>query len=285
MIRLCAPTDEVAPMIDDAIKAMKENGVLLAEIRDVNNINVLEFSDEQATEFYTKLNNNGIKVWAISSPVGKRDFLIPFEDFQARVKKAIHMAILFHTNNIRVFSFFNHNNNRLEVFKRLQYAVDEAKKHGINVCIENEKDSYGETAENVLDILDNVKGILSVYDSSNFIQKGELSEKTLRMVFPRAYYVHFKDGVHKNNDAEITPVGEGEANIAKLLSMIHDDKVLSIEHHLKFADKDHKYEEIKNDAKFVYHNVTEAFVDATLHARKMLKEAGYKEISTGSFTK
>lgn len=285
MIKLCAPTDEAAVNIDDAIKAMCSMGVHLAEIRDVNGINVLEFSDAQATEFYEKLKAKGIDIWAISSPIGKRDLHIDFAAYQERVAKAIHMAQIFHAPHIRVFSFFEHNNNPDEVVKRLKYVLDEATKVGIKVCLENEKDSYGETPERMIELLDKLPGMLMVYDSSNYVQVGVPAEKTLAMAFPRAYYVHFKDGIHKGNDADIVPVGEGEANIAKLISLTNKDMTFSIEHHLRYPNEGETFEQIQNVQKFVYPNRTAAFYDAVGHARMMLLKGGYMEIHEGLFKK
>lgn len=286
MIKLCAPTDEAAENIDEAIKAMRSMGISLAEIRDVNGINVLDFTDEQANEFYEKLKAKQIEVWAISSPIGKRDFAIDFAAYQERVAKAIHMAKIFHAPHIRVFSFFDHNNNVDEVVKRLSYVVEEAKKENIKVCLENEKGSYGETPERMLELLDKIPGMLMVYDSSNYIQVGVPSAKSLELAFPRAYYVHFKDGIHKGDDADITPVGEGEANIAQLLKLSAlRDMTFSIEHHLRYPVGNETFEQIQNSQKFVYPNRTAAFYDAVGHARMMLLKGGYMEIHEGLFKK
>ena len=284
-IKLCAPLDEAAVALLDQIAAMKCNKVHLAEIRGILNKNVLELTNEEAIYCDEELKKNGIETWAISSPIGKRDFRIPFVEFQARSQKAVLMAKLFHTDKIRVFSFFDHHNDRIEVFKRLQYIVDIAKKENILVCLENEKGSYGENAKNVLDVLDNVKGIGYVYDSSNFIQVGEKSELTLKECFPRATYVHLKDGIHVGDDAHIYPVGEGEANIPKLISLVDKDITFSIEHHLRFPNLDERYEDIKDSQKFVYRSMREAFDDAVKHARDLLLKAGYKEIKEGEFIK
>ena len=286
MIKLCAPTDEAAFNIDDAIKAMRSMGVSLAEIRDVNGINVLDMSETQASEFYEKLKAKQIDVWAISSPIGKRDFAIDFAAFQERVKKAIQMAKIFHAPHIRVFSFFDHNNNVDEVVKRLTCVVEMAKAENIKVCLENEKGSYGDTPEKMVELLDKVPGLLMVYDAANYIQVGVPSEKSLQLAFPRAYYVHFKDGIHKGDDAEITPVGEGEANIAELLKLSAlRDMTFSIEHHLRFPSDKETFEQIQASQKFVYPNVTTAFYDAVGHARMMLLKAGYMEIHEGLFKK
>lgn len=285
VIRLCTPTDEAAANIDDAINAISQVGIHLVEIRDVNGINVIDFTSEQAKEFYNKLKAKDIKVWAISSPIGKNDLHIDFIDYQKRVKKIIKIAKIFHAPHIRVFSFFKHNNNADEVIKRLRYVVAIASKERIKVCLENEKDSYGETPERMLELLEKIPNMLMVYDSSNYVQVGVPSAKTLAMAFPHAYYVHFKDGIHKNDDADIVPVGEGEANIIKLIELVNKDMIFSIEHHLRFPRGNETYQQIKNVQKFVYPSVTAAFFDAVMHAKKMLLKVGYKEVDEGIFKK
>lgn len=282
-IKLCAPLDEAAVDLNDQIKAMKDNKLHLCEIRGILNKNVLELTDEEAKFCYEELKKNDIYAWSISSPIGKRDLNIPFEDFQKRVKKAIEMAIAFHTNKIRVFSFFEFRGKRYEVIKRLQYTVDEAAKHNIKCFLENEKDSYAEDIKGVLDLLKNVKGLGYVYDSSNFVQVGEKSFETLDVCFPLADYVHFKDGIHVGNDAHIYPAGEGEADLVKLVTLINKDMTLSIEHHLRFPNEGETYEQIKDSQKFVYHNMSEAFYDACKHARIVLDKANYKETEEGTF--
>lgn len=283
MIRLCAPTDEAGYTFDEAINSFKRNRIHLAEIRDINNKNVLELNTKEAQKYNKQLNNNGIKVWSISSPLGKRDFSVSMEEFKKRVKLAIEMCKAFETNNLRVFSFFNHNNNVNKVIDRLQYIVNESAKDKINVALENEKGSYAETLERTLELLDKVKGLKFVYDSSNFIQKGEPSDKTLQYAFPRAYFVHFKDGIHVNDDADITPVGKGEANIEKMINMVNKDMVFSLEHHLMYAQLEQDYDSIRDNCDYTYETITDAFNDACLNARIMFKNSGWEEISEGDF--
>lgn len=283
MVRLCAPTDEAGRNLDEAIESMNKNDIHLAEIRGILDKNVLDLSTNEAKYCYEKLQENNIDVWSISSPIGKKDFSIPIEEFRNRIIKAIEMAKAFRCKNIRVFSFFNHNNDVDEVVKRISLCVEEAEKEGLFVCLENEKDSYAETAQRSLELLDRIPNLKLVYDSSNFIQVGEPSDMTLKRVFPRAYFVHFKDGIHVGNDADITPVGKGEANIEKLLQLCDNNLVLSLEHHLKFATEEISYEDIKNDCDYVYENVVDAFDDACKHAKIMLKQAGFIKSDDGVF--
>lgn len=285
MIRLCAPTDEAGKDFDDGVMMMKNNGIHLAELRGIFNKSVLYLNEEEATYCQKKLLENDIEVWSISSPIGKRDLNIPIDEFKDNVILAIEKAKFFNCKNIRVFSFFDSKDKLDEVLRRLNLCVELASKHNLNVCLENEKGSYADTADRTLELLDKIPELKLVYDSSNFIQVGEPASLTLKEVFPRAHFVHFKDGVHVGDDADITPVGKGEADIDKLISLCKNDMVFSLEHHLKFATEEIPFEEIKNDCEFVYKNVNDAFEDSCKNARIMLTQAGYKETAEGTFEK
>lgn len=285
MIRLCAPTDEAGKDFDEAVFLMNKNGIHLAELRGIFGKSVLYISNDEANYCKQKLAENNIKVWSISSPIGKRDLFIPITEFEENIDRAIEKSKFFECENIRVFSFFDSLDKIDEVLKRLNLCVEKASKFNLNVCLENEKGSYADTAKRTLELLDKIPNLKLVYDSSNFIQVGEPSEMTLKEVFPRAYFVHFKDGIHVNDDADITPVGKGEANIAKLIDLCDKDMVFSLEHHLKFATADQPFEQIKDSCEFVYKNVGEAFVDSVKNAKIMLSQAGYKEADEGNFIK
>ena len=81
--KIFAFADEASPMIDEQIKAMKRNGLLGLEIRSVDGENVSSISLEKAKEVHSKMENAGLTVWSIGSPIGKID--IEKDDFgQAR---------------------------------------------------------------------------------------------------------------------------------------------------------------------------------------------------------
>jgi len=286
-VRLCAPTDEVADSFFASLAILKDQGIDLVELRGILNTNIIKLTDEEATRCYNLLNEYGIKVWAISSPIGKTDPLISDSEYMDKVYNAIRVAKLFHTNLIRIFSFFEAYDKRDEVIRKMRMCVEACKKENMLVSIENEKSSYGDTPERILDLLDNVPGLLHNYDASNYEQVGCDSMHCLNTTFDRCYYVHFKDGIHKDDDAEITPVGEGNANILALLKRIKQDKVLSLEHHLRFVQpsKGETIDTLRKEVKFPYYDTTEAFIDDVKHARKMLKEAGFNEVKPNRFVK
>lgn len=286
-LRLCAPTDEVAESFFAALPILKEQGIDLVELRGILNTNIIKLTNEEATRCYNLLNEYGIKVWAISSPIGKTDPTISDSEYMDKVYNAIRVAKIFHTNLIRIFSFFDAYDKREETIRKIRMCVEACKKENMLVSLENEKLSYADTPERVIDLLDNVPGLLHNYDASNYEQTGVDSIHCLNSTLGRCYYVHFKDGIHKGDDAEITPVGEGHANIPTLLSMLKEDKVLSLEHHLRFVQpsKNETIDDLRKEVKFPYYDTTEAFIDSVKHARKVLKEAGFDEIKPNRFVK
>ena len=73
MIKLCAFADEASANLNEQISALKQNGISLIELRSVGGKNVLDFTNEEVLEFKKQLDDNGITVWSIGSPLGKVD--------------------------------------------------------------------------------------------------------------------------------------------------------------------------------------------------------------------
>ncbi|MCQ2792735.1 MAG: sugar phosphate isomerase/epimerase [Bacilli bacterium] len=285
MIKLCAPTDAAGNNIDESIKAMRNMGVHLAEVRYIGDKSAIELSVSEAESCYNKFKEKGIEVYAIATSIGKRDFSIDFEEFKKRVYKAVEIAKAFHASYIRVFSFLNHNNNVDEVVNRLKSAVEIAGKENIKICIENKEGAYGCTAQTVGELLDKVPGLLTVYDPLNYIRQGETSESSLS-IFARANYVHFNDAIRNGNVVEAVPAGEGIGSLAKLIQMTTNrDMPFSVDHHLRFPQPGETFEELQGKQKFVYPNKMAAFFDAVGHMRMLLLRAGYMEIHEGLFKK
>lgn len=108
---------------------MKENSVDGLEIRNADNVNIAEIFDSKAKEIKNKLDEAGLKVWSIGSPIGKiaiekDDFLLHTEKF----KRTIELAHILEAENIRLFSFFTpeetRNSYRDEVIERMGTFAD-----------------------------------------------------------------------------------------------------------------------------------------------------------------
>ena len=70
-IKLCAFADEADDALAGQIKAMQENGIGYLELRTIDQKNVTKFTNDEVKEYKKQLDDAGIKVWSIGSPIGK----------------------------------------------------------------------------------------------------------------------------------------------------------------------------------------------------------------------
>ena len=282
MIKLCAFSDEADKSIAGQIKALMKNGVSYTEMRSVEGKSVINFTHAETKEYKSRLDDNGIAVWSIGSPLGKVDINVDFCEYEKNIRDVCETAVIFGTDKIRAFSFYNAYSERNKVLDRLNRMVEIAAEYGLKLYHENEKDIYGDIADRVDDILLNVERIGCVYDPANFIQCGEKAEYTLKKLHSRADYFHIKDVIEKTQ--QIVPAGEGDGLLVKLVADIQGDKVLSVEPHLTvfagYSDNDSR--EMKN--KYSFPSQGEAFDAAIRAIKEILFKTGYKEIN-GEFVK
>ena len=282
MIKLAAFADEADKNLDCQIAALKRNGLEYVELRGIYDKNILDVTLEEAEKYAKTLADSGIKVWSIGSPIGKIKLDEYGDDYKEKVRHIARLAKIFGTDKIRSFSFYEAYGRDEEVFAALREMQSIAESEGACLYHENEKGIFGDTAEGVLKLMANVKGMKFVYDPANFLMIGEDADMTLDTLHEKTDYFHIKDVIAETK--QIVPAGYGDGKINELVARITDDKVLTLEPHLKmfigYASFD--TEEMKN--KFTFKDNNEAF-DAAVNALKaVLAAEGYKE-TDGGFTK
>ena len=276
MIKLCAFSDEAGDSIKEQILALKRNGVSMTEIRSIDGKNVSNFTFEEAQGYQKEFEENGIVVWSIGSPLGKEDINVDFNEYlNTKVKHVLEIAKIFKTDKIRVFSFFNAYKEEQKVYKYLQQMVNIAKEYGVELYHENEKEIFGDTAERVLKIMQNVKGLKYVYDPANYLQVGENADKTLDLLHEKTDYFHIKDVISEKGT--LVPAGYGDGKIKELISRISNDKVLTIEPHLAVFDAYKSIDKTEMKHEFTFASGQEAFDAAVTALKNILKELNYKE--------
>lgn len=279
MIRLCAFADEADKMVDGQIEALHRNKIGLIELRGLDGKNVSKLTEDEAREYAKKFSDAGIKVWSIGSPLGKVDISEEIDEYLKLVRHVCRLAKIFGTDKIRMFSFFCAYEHEDKVIDNLKKMVAVAKEEGVELYHENEKEIFGDTCERVLKIMDKVEGLKFIYDPANFIEVGEDADMTLDTLHSKTDYFHIKDVISESKT--LVPAGHGNGKISELVSRISDDKVLTLEPHLKvfsgYSDIDAT--EMKN--KFHFDTNDEAFDAAANALKKVLAEAGYKEIEGG----
>ena len=281
-VRLSAFSDEAGVSLREQIDALHRNNIALTELRSVDNTNVAELTLERAKSIWATLKSEGIALSAVGSPMGKVKISTDIEVYLDTVKHICELANIFETDRIRMFSFFESHGEREKVIDNLNRMVEVAASYGVGLYHENEKGIYGDTAERVLDIRENVKGLHFVYDPANFLQVGESADKTLPLLAPISDYFHIKDVISEGGI--LVPAGDGDGDIPGLISMLDRDTVMTIEPHLMvFAGYD-KIDGEKLNHKFYFENNSQAFDTAVASLKKIFNNQGFTEIE-GGFTK
>ncbi len=238
--RISGFADEIAVDMDTQIALLKELGIGWVEFRSGDGKGVADYSLEEAKDLRRKLDENGIRVSALGSPIGKIGIE---EDFAPHLKLLEHLTELagvLGTSYIRMFSFFipvgkDPADYRDEVFGRTKAMVEMAKEKGVVLLHENEKGIYGDVAQRCLDLMQNFYGehYRCTFDFANFVQCGQDVLAAYEMLKPYITYVHVKDAVMETG--EVTPAGEGDGHVAEILRRLDGEGYkgfLSLEPHL-----------------------------------------------------
>lgn len=282
MIKLCAFADEADGSLLGQIQALQRNGIEYIELRSVNGKNIKDVTEAEALEYAELLKANGIKVFSIGSPIGKTDIDVDIDAYLEEISHIFKLANILGTEKIRMFSFFNAYEKREKVLSNLTKMAEKAKEYGVTLYHENEKDIYGDIAERVKDVLDNVPALKSIYDPANYLQVGEKAETTLDLFHARTDYFHIKDVIVETG--ELVPAGYGDGKLDELVKRIDKDIVLSIEPHLAIFAAYAQIDGTEMKHKFKFHSNGEAFDAAVNAIKNVLKNAGYQEID-GAFIK
>lgn len=237
-MKIYAFADEASPLIDGQIIALKENGLDGLEIRNVDNVNVSDISDAKAKEVRKKLDDAGLSVWSVGSPIGKIDIVKDnFDLHTEKFRRTLEIAEILGAKNIRLFSFYipkdsDPSEYRNEVIERLGKFIGIASETGIELCHENEKGIYGDNAERCLEIYKALPEMKAIFDPANFVQCGVDTMPAWEMLKIYVKYLHIKDALP---DGNVVPAGKGSGNLAYILSDYRkmNGTALTLEPHLK----------------------------------------------------
>lgn len=290
---LSAFSDEAATDLAGQIAALKAAGITCMEPRTINGKNIMELTDAELDEVKAALDEAGIGLSSIGSPIGKYGITADFEPHFADFKRACEIAKRLGTPRIRLFSFFIPKGEdpakyRDEVIARMQKLQRYAEENGIILCHENEARIYGEAPALVKDVLDSVPGLRAIWDSANYILTDGDPIKGYEACADKIEYMHIKDALVYDKGL-IMPAGEGEGCIKEILLRHHDATdatvYLTLEPHLnsfvgygtiddrELAGKGHNFKD--NNESFAY---------GAAALKKVLLEAGFEESETGVFT-
>jgi sugar phosphate isomerase/epimerase len=105
MFKISCFADEISADLNEQIEVVKRNKIKYIELRSVWNKNVLDLTDEELHLVKSKLDENGISVSCIGSPIGKVNILDDFDKHMDRFKRAVVEAHYMQTRLVPSFFF------------------------------------------------------------------------------------------------------------------------------------------------------------------------------------
>ncbi len=273
-MRLCAFADEAGSALSEQIAALKRNGIDLLEIRGIGDKNIKDITPAEAREIKKQLDDNGISVWSIGSPIGKYSLGLDIAPHLEDHRRVLENADILGAKHIRMFSFYPADGDSREateekVFASLDKLLTLTPKE-IILCHENEKAIFAETPEDCVRIHKAFPAIRAVFDPANFVQCGVDTVEAWNALKSYVEYIHIKDA----SDAETNvPAGEGLGRIPEIIKLYRAQggSVMTLEPHLALFGGFAALEKNEQEKQFAYANQTEAF-DAGVAALKKILE-------------
>lgn len=274
---ISAFADEYDKRFDEQLRALREFGISNLEIRFVDGKNVADLSATEAVELKRTLDEYGITVSAIGSPIGKIALDGDMEGHMALAEGVFEKAKILGTDRVRMFSFYSPKGRKVEecredVMESLDRIITLAESYGIILCHENEAKIYGETAENCLDIMNCFCGrIKAVFDMGNFTLEKHDPYKAYEILREHISYFHIKDAL---SAGAIVPPGKGEARIKDILSehakYTDEDIIITLEPHLQTFSGLNALTDSKFDNPYKYETQQAAFADAVEKLKELV---------------
>ena len=244
MFTLSGFGDEISADLDEQLAALKSMGINYLELRGAWGKNVLDFDEAELKRTKQALDEQGMAISSIGSPIGKVAIEAPFRPHLEDFRTILRLAEFLGSPYVRIFSFYvaqdGHEQCRTEVLRRMVELVRAAEGAPLTLLHENEKDIYGDTPERCADILRTVESprLQAVFDPANYVQVGVAHpyDRAWPLLGDYVAYVHVKDALLPSG--EVVPAGEGDGQVRQVLQALKNrggDYFLSLEPHLVFA--------------------------------------------------
>ena len=271
---LSAFADEYADDLKEQCEALNGFGIENIELRGVNGKNVSVLTSSEVKEAKKILDDYGIKVSSIGSPLGKIDIDGDLGEHLETAKRVYETAKVLGAKNVRIFSFYSKNApfSKSKIYAGLEKLVDLSDDTGLTLCHENEALIYGESPEKCLEIAEYFGGrVKCVFDMGNFVLDGYEPMSAYKLLLDHIEYFHIKDALFAG---AIVPAGKGEAKIKEILDDYREngrkDTFITLEPHLQTFSGLNALVGKSFDNPYKYDNQKAAFTDAVEKLKGLL---------------
>jgi sugar phosphate isomerase/epimerase len=227
MAKLSAFADEVTESFRGQVEFLAKEKVGYIEPRFIDRKNIMDLNKDELNEAKKLIQDHGLKVSAIGSPIGKVRLDEPFRPHLDKFEHAVELALFFETPFIRMFSYYapegkNIDDYRDQVMERMASKIEVLSDVDVTMVHENEAHIYGHTADNCVDMVKTIGSpkLGLAYDPANFVW-GERITNNVEVCWPtmkpHVVHIHIKDWKLGSKDIGSMP-GEGDGQIKELLA-------------------------------------------------------------------
>jgi sugar phosphate isomerase/epimerase len=245
-VTLSGFADEISPEPREQLAVLAAESITHLELRSAWSVNVADFTGEQLAGFRSLLDDAGVRVSAIGSPIGKIPVGAPLGPELDRMRRIAGVASELGTAIVRVFSFFippgePPERHRQQVIDRMAALAAIASEHGLILAHENEKEIYGDTAGRCHDLITSVDSpaMRATFDAANFVQCGVRPfTQAYHLLRPYLVYLQVKDALAATG--QVVPAGQGDGQVRETLAALRDSGFagfVSLEPHLAQAGR------------------------------------------------
>jgi sugar phosphate isomerase/epimerase len=238
--------DEISADPGEQVATLAAESISHLELRSAWSVNVADLGDEQVASLRRILDDAGVRVSAIGSPIGKIAVTAPLLPELERMRRIAAVADAFGTAIVRVFSFFipagePAQRYRAQVIERMSALTEIAAQNGLVLAHENEKEIYGDSPARCADLLAAVgsPALRATFDAANFVQCGfRPHADAYARLRPYLVYLQVKDALAMTG--EVVPAGAGDGQVRETLAALAADGFagfVSLEPHLAVAGR------------------------------------------------
>ena len=271
-------SDEYAKSFEEQLEGMNGFGISHIELRFIDGRNVSELSAEEGKELKKRLDEKGISVSAIGSPLGKIKLDGDMKGHFEKARQIFELANIMKTPFVRAFSFYapagkDIHDCKDDAFGALADMIAIAREYGVTLCHENEAKIYGDTPVYCRELLDAFGGELKcVFDMGNFVLEGvDPYPEAYELLKKDIAYFHIKDALF---EGAIVPAGKGHAKIKEILDAHREysknDFFISLEPHLQTFSGLNALKGRDFDNPYKYEDEKTAFADAVIKLRGLI---------------
>ena len=218
--------DEISPEPGVQLETLAAESIRHLELRSAWSTNVASLTDAELASFRREIEDAGVRVSAIGSPIGKINIGDPIEPELERLRRIADVADLFGTTIVRVFSFFIPAGEpparfRQAVIDRMGALAQIAAERGIVLAHENEKEIYGDIPERCADLIASVgsPALQATFDAANFVQCGVRPHtEGYQLLRPYLVYLQVKDALAATG--QVVPAGQGDGEVRETLAAL-----------------------------------------------------------------